>query len=356
MICGSTIVKFCRAFGIGTAHFRRFYLFGWEGNERHIVHQELGPIFLIVSPGGNWLCVSDADAINHVIKHPKEFRRNMEQMEVVNVYGKNLATTDDEEWQRHRKVTGMTFTEKNNELVWRESLVQSKAMLEYWTQHQPVKTVAQDTKIFTLNVLAAALFNKSYQFEGSAEVQKASTTKIDDSSKYRDSVATIISNIIPIFVFGAKGLEAWWTPRSWKVAADAVSTFRSYITNLINEERHANGRGIQKNQHLVAALVRASEADNPSEGAGLVAGRRKATLSEEEIISNLFVFAFAGNDTTAITLTHLLVHLAAHPQTQDWIAEELKHYLPSNDPTDWDYKMYPQLKRCLAVVVSPLHT
>jgi cytochrome P450 len=350
MICGSTIVKTCRALHIGTAHFRRFYLFGWEGNERHIVHQELGPFFLIVSPGGNWLCVSDADAINYVIKHPKDFRRNMEQMEVVNVYGKNLATTDDDEWQRHRKVTGMTFTEKNNELVWRESLVQSKAMLEYWMQHQPVTTLDQDTKVFTLNVLAAALFNKSYPFEGPAE-QKASTLQLDDSFKYRNSVAKIISNIIPIFVFGAKGLEAWWTPRSWKVAAEAVSTFRSYITNLINEERHANSRGIQKNQHLVAALVRASEADNPSEGVALSAGRRKATLSEEEIISNLFVFAFAGNDTTAVTLTHLLVHLAAHPQTQDWIAEELRHYLPSSSPVDWDYKVYPNLKRCLAVVV-----
>lgn len=351
MLCGSTIVRTCRALHIGTSHFQRFYLFGWEANERHRVHQELGPLFLVVSPGGNWLCISDADAINDVIKHPKDFRRNMEQMAVLNIYGKNLSTTDDEEWQRHRKVTGMTFTEKNNELVWRESLAQSKAMLAYWMEHQPVKTIADDTKVFTLNVLAAALFNKRYPFEGATEPKETSSVNIDDSHKYRDSLSKILPNIIPIFVFGAKGLQAWWTPRSWKNAAEAVSTFRSYVTSLINEERDLNARGIQDNQHLVAALVRACETEHASEVTQPIPEKRKATLSEEEIISNLFVYAFAGNDTTAISLTHILVFLAANPQTQDWIAEELKHYLPSNDPIDWDYKTFSHLKRCLAVVV-----
>jgi cytochrome P450 len=349
-------VRTCRALHIGTSHFRRFYLFGWEGNERHRVHQELGPFFLVVSPGGNWLCVSDADAINYVIKHPKDFRRNMEQMAVLNVYGKNLSTTEDEEWQRHRKVTGMTFTEQSNELVWRESLTQSKAMLAYWMEHQPVRTIAEDTKVFTLNVLAAALFNKRYPFEGATEQNKAASIKNDDSYKYRESLSKILPNIIPIFVFGAKGLEAWWTPHSWKVAAEAVSTFRSYIMGLINEERDLNARGIHNNQHLVAALVRACEVDNPPEDAQPALMRRKATLSEQEIISNLFVYAFAGNDTTAISLTHILVYLAAHPQTQDWMAKELSYYLVSNDPMDWDYKMFANLKRCLAVVVSvPLY-
>jgi cytochrome P450 len=352
MLFGSTIVRTCRALHIGTEHFHRYYLFGWEGNERHLIHQEFGPSFMLVSPGGNWLCISDADAIHYVIKHPKDFRRNMEQMAVLNVYGKNLSTTDDEEWQKHRKVTGMTFTEKNNEIVWRESLAQSNAMRAYWMEHQPVKTIAEDTKVFTLNVLAAALFNKAYPFQGAADVTEASISKDEDSYKYRESLSRILPYIIPIFVFGAKGLEAWWTPRSWKNAAEAVATFQSYVTGLINEERALNNRGDQKNQHMVAALVRACEADNASEDTESTPDKRKSTLSEREIISNLFVYAFAGNDTTAIALSHILVFLAAHPETQDWIAEELQHYLPGSEPARWNYKMFPSLKRCLAVVVS----
>jgi cytochrome P450 len=123
------------------------------------------------------------------------------------------------------------------------------------------------------------------------------------------------------------------------------------VTGLIKEEREAMNQGTQKNQHLVAALVRAC-ASEESENAQAVPGKKNMTLTEEEIISNLFVYAFAGNDTTAISLNHLLVHLAASPETQKWISEEIRHYLTDDDPSQWSYSTFPKLKRCLAVVVS----
>jgi cytochrome P450 len=345
MITGSSIVIMCRKLHLGTANFRRMYFFGWEGNERSRIHEEIGNVFTLVTPAGNWLCVSDAEAIDDVVRRPKEFRRNMEQMAVLNVYGKNLSTTDDEEWQKHRKVTAIAFTERNNELVWHESIVQSKAMLGYWMEHQPVMTIAADTKVFTLNVLAAAIFNRNYPFEGAEK--KAATIGKDDRYQYRDSLSTILSSIVQIFVFGEQGLKAWWTPKSWKDAAVAIDVFRSYILNLISEERDFVARGVEHNQHLVAALVRACEVEKRAEQPG----RRNMSLTETEIISNLFVYAFAGNDTTAIVLGHLLVDLAAHPKTQEWIAEEIHHYLPGEDSSEWNFRTFPKLKRCLAVVV-----
>ena len=346
---GSTIVKTCRKYNVGTAKFRRLYLFGWEANERSQIHEELGNVFTLVSPGGNWVTVGNADAVNDILRRPKDFRRNMEQMAVLNVYGKNLSTTDDEEWQKHRKATAIAFTERNNELVWRESIVQSKAMLAYWKEHQPVTTIAVDTKTFTLNVLAAAIFNKNYPFEGTESNSKSGSMK-DDSFRYRDSLSIILTSIVQIYVFGEQGLKAWWTPKSWKNAAVAIDVFRSYILGLIDEERDLASHGVQHNQHLVAALVRACEVEKRSEQSG----RRNMTLTETEIISNLFVYAFAGNDTTAIVLGHILVDLAAHPKTQDWIAEEIHHYLPSDDMSQWDYRTFPKMKRCLAVVYEAL--
>jgi cytochrome P450 len=298
---------------------------------------------------GNWLCVSDASIFTEVLQRRTDFRRNMEQFAVLNVYGKNLSTTDDEEWKKHRKVTAITFTEKNNELVWQASLQQATGMLDHWIQNQPISTVADDTKVFTLNVLAAAIFNKSYRFEDPSAPRDQRDLQ-DDSKTYRDSLGKILVNIIPIFICGEQGLKAWWTPNSWKEAGTAIATFRSYVTGLIKDERDAMNSDAQKNQHLVAALVRAC-ASEESTNARAVQGTRDMTLSEEEIISNLFVYAFAGNDTTAISLTHLIVHLAAHPETQDWIGEEIRHYLTEDDTRDWAYKTFPELKRCLAVVV-----
>lgn len=44
--------------------------------------------------------------------------------------------------------------------------------------------------------------------------------------------------IVPILIFGEKKLrEAWWLPHSFRKAGFAVSDFREYVTELINEER-----------------------------------------------------------------------------------------------------------------------
>lgn len=80
----------------------------------------------------------------------------------------------------------------------------------------------------------------------------------------------------------------------------------------------------------------------------------RAILTKDEIISDLFVFAFAGNDTTAITLTFLLVFMAAHPNIQDWLFEELRYYLKDDDIALWDYAMCTKLKRCWAVIYETL--
>jgi hypothetical protein len=232
-------------------------------------------------------------------------------------------------------------------------------MLEYWAERspQPIRSTPEDTKIFTLNVLAAALFNKVYPFEGQAEESK--NRHVDDKSYlYRASLSTILSSIIQIFILGEEGLKSWWTPNSWKGAAEAMANFRSYILGLMNEERSYLKQGKTDHDHLVARLVRACEVEQESDDEHLDKPAdedntsRKVNMTEEEIISNLFVYAFAGNDTTAIALTNLIIHLSANPQTQDWIAEELQHYLPSEDFSSWNYTKFKSLKRCGAVIVS----
>jgi cytochrome P450 len=201
------------------------------------------------------------------------------------------------------------------------------------------------------------LFNKVYPFEGHSEASEV-RHEGDKSYTYRASLSTILSSIIQIFILGEEGLRAWWTPKSWKGAADAVGTFRSYILGLMDEERSYLKQGHTDHQHLVARLVRAKEAEqgsedeDPSKSVDDDTTNKKVNMTEEEIVSNLFVYAFAGNDTTAIALTNLVIHLSANPETQDWIAEELQHYLPGDDPESWNYDQFKNLKRCGAVIVS----
>jgi cytochrome P450 len=71
----------------------------------------------------------------------------------------------------------------------------------------------------------------------------------------------------------------------------------------------------------------------------------------DEIFGNIFVINFAGHDTTANTLAFTL--LASNQEDQDWVREEVRRVTKGMDVTDWDYeKLFPQLMRCHAVLVS----
>ncbi|KAF2647676.1 cytochrome P450 [Lophiostoma macrostomum CBS 122681] len=334
MAFGSHFVRLARRLGIATENFDRFYLFGWDANERYRMHAELGDAFTLVSPGGNWIYVADPETAQDILRRPRDFGRNTEQLAVLNVYGKNLSTTEGKEWQKHRKVTAATFTERNNELVWQSSLSQAHEMLEYWLHRapQPIRSVADDCKTFTLNVLAAALFTKPYPFEGQEEMKERHAHvpgATDDSYQYRDSFSKILRGIVLIAIFGGETLrKSSWMPTSWQHVGQAVTNCKSYILSMIEEERKNVENGEPTRKELVAAL--------------------------QDIISNTFVYGFAGNDTTAITLAHTIVNLAANPKTQEWIAEEIQRYCTEDDFTQWSYPTWSKLKRCQAVVMESL--
>lgn len=349
MVFGSDIVRLSRRLGIATKNFDRFYLFGWDANERYRVHAELGDAFTLVAPGGYWIYVAEPKAVWDILKRPRDFGRNIEQLAVLNVYGKNLSTTQGHEWQKHRKVTAATFTERNNELVWQSSLSQGHSMLQYWLKRapQPTRSVADDCKTFTLNVLAAALFTKPYPFEGQEEMKRRHTgveEPSDDSHQYRDSFSKILRGIILIAIFGGDTLRnSSWMPNSWIQVGQAVQNFRSYVLKMIEEERTNIDKNVSTRKDLVSALVRASLAQQ-NDG-------RDMTITEQDIISNTFVYGFAGNDTTAISLAHTIVNLAANPTSQEWIREEIRYYCEDEDFTKWPYALWTKLKRCQAVVV-----
>lgn len=72
MAFGSQVVRLARRLGVATENFDRFYLFGWDANERYRMHAEFGDAFTLVSPGGNWIYVADPDAARDILKRPRE--------------------------------------------------------------------------------------------------------------------------------------------------------------------------------------------------------------------------------------------------------------------------------------------
>ena len=271
-----------------------------------------------------------------------------------------LSQAEGPDWQRQRKLTATPFNEQKSSLVWAESVRQAKDMLESWLSYDAngLKCTTEDVRTLALHVLAYAGFQKSYRFR---TVAKESAE--DQPSTYRDSLSIILKNIFMVMIFPTKAFQIPFLPSKWRQIGWAVTEFRRYMLAQIAEEKSLIAEGKPGRGSLMSNLVRASSAQlQATEGAANqpITNTRKADelkpLTVDEILGNIFVFNFAGHDTTAISLAYSMLLLVAHPDVQEWIAEELNFYLDSRDSEEWKYEVvFPKLKRCLAVLVRSSH-
>ena len=221
-------------------------------------------------------------------------------------------------------------------------------MLRYWSSNDCIRTVADDTRTLSLHVLSSAGFGKSYPFRGHLE-----ESPVNVATSYKESLQTILDNCILLMVLGQEFLSRPWLPSKLKKMHKATMTFKRYMAEMYEEEKTSMAEGIPGGGNLMTSLIRSSIASTNSSDQTLTHGQNG--LTESEIYGNVFIFNFAGHDTTAHTLAFAIVLLAAHPSIQNWVSEEIRHVLGQQIPYEWNYQAaFPRLKRCQALLVSLL--
>ena len=203
-----------------------------------------------------------------------------------------------------------------------------------------------DTATLALHVLTSAGFGISYSFNQG--VQHVSS---GHEMTYRDSLSLCLRNIITFSIFPKRYLSFGYLPRKMRQLGQAVREFQQYMEETLAHERASESKSQPGNGNLMSALVRASDEARQSSAEGR---ESKLGLSDEEIFGNIFAYNLAGHETTANTVATAIVLLAAHPEYQDWLAEEINNVSrPASGSENWEYeKSFPQLHRCLAVMVS----
>lgn len=202
---------------------------------------------------------------------------------------------------------------------------------------ESTRNVADDTRTLSLHVLSTAGFGKSYPFQGRSEGAPENV-----AASYKTSLQTILDNCILLMVLGQDFLSKSWLPSNMRKLHQATITFKKYKTEVYEEQKRAVAKGEPGDENLMTSLVRASVAQK-----SLTESAPSNGLTESEIYGNIFVFNFAGHDTTAHTLAFAVMLLAAHPMGQDWITEEIQSVLADQNPQEWDYQTtFPKLKRC----------
>lgn len=235
------------------------------------------------------------------------------------------------------------FNEQYNETVWSESISQGSDVIRYWMSHASIRSTADDLRTLSLDVLSKAGFDKSFKFKGYEE-----TTHVNPSESYKDSLQLILHYCILIIAMGPKFFtnNKSWLPHKYRQIGDAVTAFQNFMTDMYESEKSKIAKGLSSNsgpRTFLSSIAKASLEAKEGDG-----------LTEREIYGNIFVINFAGHDTSAHVFTFAVYFLAANPEVQDWVSEEVKHVFGYQLPHEWDYTQFPRLKRCLAVLYETI--
>lgn len=219
-------------------------------------------------------------------------------------------------------------------------------MLQWWTRedrHEAINTL-KDTRLLSLHVLAGAGFGESYPFFSALEPPAEGY-----SMTYRDALSLILEYTLIIIVIPRSVMMLPFMPKNWKKAGQATKDFKNYMKDMLDNERQ-RASGDSKAANLMSALIRSSD-DAGKTDQEVMQGLQG--LTDDEILGNMFLYNFAGHETSGNSLTYSITLLSAYPEWQAWVAEEIEQIFGDQEPSEsWSYSSYPALKRCQAVMVS----
>ena len=229
-------------------------------------------------------------------------------------------------------------------------------MLDYWQsgRRQGVDSINEDSLSLTLNVLSHVALGSSHPFQGDKE--SFSST---EAFNCRNAFSVLLQNVFVLAGVPRLLLDLPLVPSKWTRVARIRRAPQGHIMSMIYKEKALVGQKELRTGNLLTALVGNSqgarnlaigtpESKHVSESLGIQQG-----LSDTAILSNIFIFMIAGHETTGHALTYSILRLAACPQWQDWIAEEICEMTGNtHDTAYYDYEvLFPRLRRCRAVMV-----
>ncbi|KAH7350990.1 cytochrome P450 [Rhexocercosporidium sp. MPI-PUGE-AT-0058] len=365
---------FIEALPFGWGHWVRYVKKDASWHYRGKLHQDelQSDVFWTVGPGGQQLYVSDADVISQIVHRWKDFSKKVVHYRTLAVFGPNVLTVEGSDWQRHRKITGPPFNERNSSLVFQKSVVQGQDMLDSFThdvEGRQASPVVEDlmhwTMTVALHVISSAAFSlhmpwptKSIAspvrpWETPQDNLAASEPKATQKHKMTfQHCVDAVMKYLPFIIFFPDWLlrkSPFEVMRNMQLSSDE---FRSHMTELIDDNQKtldSVDKDIKEdanigNNDLLSNIIKASAAD------------KKQALSNEEMIGNIFIFIVAGHETTANTLQTCLILLAMHPEVQKAVQHEIDSIWAAKKPGEvLVYKDdYPKMRLISALMLEGL--
>ncbi|PVF98541.1 cytochrome P450 [Serendipita vermifera] len=263
------------------------------------------------------LFVGDAGAAKEITSNRALFPKPVQAYRSIAVFGPNIVTTEFDDWKRHRRIAAPSFSERNNRLVFDATSEIVNELFEYWSKQFGTGPVKLDDAVdmtakLALMVISAAAFGKRPGWD------EDDTPPEGHKMTFHRSLQTVMHNILVRLLFPDRMLDLWEGGRTAKLG---FKEFGRYMVEMIEEGRNNAEQGEDQRADLFSSLLKGAAVED---GKGGMSG-----ISDEELMGNVFIFLFAGHETTAHTLGFALVMLSVHQDHQQKLFEELRKMVPS---------------------------
>lgn len=313
------------------------------------VFQRVGhDTFLVVTPDRMSMHTADPAVISQITTRRNDFPKPTTIYRSLDIYGRNVVTTEGAAWRQHRKATSPPFTEKNNHLVWAESIELANAMLSSWVGpdgqgDQTVDRVMDDTMRLSLYVISRAGFGRKLQWpsadakadvdEGYLDHSKIQNQRNDrdpgHSMSYTYAIHCLLDNILLQFV-----LPRWLVKRvplkTFQKANEAYSEWGNYMKEAVAARKKSLEEGVDSSDQMdiITQLVK-NQLNTET--------NKDAALTDSEILGNMFVLILAGHETAANSIHFSLLLLALFPKSQRAVQKDLDRIFQGRPTSEWDY-------------------
>ncbi|KAG8532546.1 uncharacterized protein KY384_002423 [Bacidia gigantensis] len=333
--------------------------FGWSRRFEPFARIGSG-CFLIVTPGSLTLYMAEAAAITQVVNRKNDFPKPVEMYGILRIYGDNVVTTETQQWRHHRKITSPPFSERNNQLVWLETLNQTQSMVDSWfdqdqDRSRTITTLVQDAMRLSLHVISRAGFGVGLAWPGARSQDNDASVISPDSNPghtmtYMEAISTVLHRLLFILLLPDFLLKIL----PFKVTKEAHVAFvewRQYMKDIYDKRKSQILAGQEGDStDLMVSMLK---------GAGLKAQedaqddkKMQQALTEDEILGNAFIFILAGHETTANSIHFTMAYLAMNIPTQRRLQADLDETFGSAPVSEWQYEKHvPQLFNNMAGAV-----
>jgi len=321
----------------------------WSYTTGHGPFDKMGmDVFMVASPTRNVVFVADAEAVTQITTRRNDFPKPLEMYTSLDIYGKNLVSTEGSDWRTHRKLVAPSFGDKNNQLVFNETLHHAKSMLGLWagSEGKGNQTIADPSIAamnFALYVISGAGFDVRVVWpheEGKKVEDKKSEDSIFVGSEappgytmsYRAALSQLLHNIMWTQVMPLK-----WLARSpvkmHREVSDAAHEWGKYMDEIYEMKKTQVEFGeTQANMDIFDSLIR---------GSGITK-KEGSNFTKSDLLGNAFVLMLAGHETTANTLHFSMVFLAMNWGSQKRLQDDIDNIFAGKPIDEWKYEEHFQ--------------